>query len=99
MPRNTQQSIAAVSARKFRQSTGSVLKSTGEENCMTCMILNHFDAVVDIGTVPEISQDPTQTSTVDESAWINAKVEQIDSDQHGDYLEPNSEKIYREKVR
>ena len=55
--------------------------------------------VVDIGTTPEISQDPTQTSTVDESAWIRAKVEQIDSDQHGDYLEPNSEKIYREKVR
>ena len=29
-----QQSSAAVSARKFRQSTGSVLKSRGEENCM-----------------------------------------------------------------
>ena len=55
--------------------------------------------VVDIATTPEISQDPTQTPTVDESAWIRAKVEQIDSDQHGDYLEPNSEKIYREKVR
>ena len=34
MPQHTQQSIAAVSARKFWQSTGSVLKSTGEENCM-----------------------------------------------------------------
>ena len=55
--------------------------------------------VVNIGTTSEITQDPTQTSTVDESAWIRAKVEQIDSDQHGDYLEPNSEKIYREKVR
>ena len=55
--------------------------------------------VVDIGTTPGISHDPTQASTADESAWIRAKVEQIDSDQHGDYLEPNSEKIYREKVR
>ena len=55
--------------------------------------------VVNIGTTSEITQDPTQTSTVDESAWIRAKVEQIDADQHGDYLEPNSEKIYREKVR
>ena len=55
--------------------------------------------VVNIGTTSEITQDPTQTSTVDESAWIRAKVEKIDSDQHGDYLEPNSEKIYREKVR
>ena len=55
--------------------------------------------VVNIGTTSEITQDPTQTSTVDESAWIRAKVEQINSDQHGDYLEPNSEKIYREKVR
>ena len=34
MPQHTQQSIAAVSARKFRQSTSNVLKSTGEENCM-----------------------------------------------------------------
>ena len=34
MPQHTQQSIAAVSARKFRQSTGNVLKSTGEGNCM-----------------------------------------------------------------
>ena len=31
---NDDGSIAAVSARKFRQSTGSVLKSTREENCM-----------------------------------------------------------------
>ena len=34
VPRHKQQSTAAVSARKFWQTTGSVLKSTGEENCM-----------------------------------------------------------------
>ena len=34
VPRYTQQRIAAGSARKFRPSTGSVLKSTGVENCM-----------------------------------------------------------------
>ena len=34
VPQHTQQSIAAVIARIFWQSTGSVLKSTVEENCM-----------------------------------------------------------------
>ena len=34
VPWHTQQSIAAVSLRKFQQSTGSVLESTGEENCI-----------------------------------------------------------------
>ena len=43
MPQHTQQSIAAVSARKFRQSTGNVLKSTGEEKCMVlASILPYF---------------------------------------------------------
>ena len=32
MPSHTQQSIAAVSAKKFLQSADSRLKSTGEEN-------------------------------------------------------------------
>ena len=34
VPRHTQQSIATVSGMKFWQSTGSVLKSRVEENCM-----------------------------------------------------------------
>ena len=36
---NTQQSSTAVSARKFRQYTGSVLKSTGELDSMRANLL------------------------------------------------------------
>ena len=37
MSLHTQESIAAENARIFRPSTGSVLKSTSEENCMFVM--------------------------------------------------------------
>ena len=34
----------------------------------------------------------------DVSAWRSAKVQELNADEHGDYFEPNAEKIYREKV-
>ena len=43
MPQHTQRSIAAVSARKFQQFAGSVLKSTGEENCMIKAIPEYWE--------------------------------------------------------
>ena len=36
--------------------------------------------------------------TDDVSAWRSAKVQELNVDEHGDYFEPNAEKIYREKV-
>ena len=34
----------------------------------------------------------------DVSAWRSAKVQELNPEEHGDYFEPNAEKIYREKV-
>ena len=45
-------------------------------------------------TVP----DSTPYTVDNESAWLNAKLDQLNPEKHGEYLEPNSEKIYREKV-
>ena len=34
----------------------------------------------------------------DVSAWRTAKIQELNPEEHGNYFEPNAEKIYREKV-
>ena len=43
--------------------------------------------------------DSTVYTMDNESPWLNAKLEPRDPKKHGDYLESNAEKLYREKVR
>ena len=46
-----------------------------------------------------VAPDSTVYTVDMESAWLFANVDQIDTNKHGQYIESNIEKLYREKVK
>ena len=50
------------------------------------------------GSTPYPPPVSSSLSGTNESAWLNVKLDELKPDEHGEYLEPNAEKIYREKV-
>ena len=49
-------------------------------------------------STPYTAPDSSPLSVSNESAWLDVKLDQLKPEEHGEYLEPNAEKIYREKV-
>ena len=80
----------------FKQSGFDI--SGGNRNFGAFPVPDSTTVTVHPGSPPFTVPDSTPLTVNNESAWLDAKLDQLKPEEHGEYLEPNAEKIYREKV-
>ena len=59
--------------------------ASGDVNQITTSVAHPHSSVINVAD--------------DTSAWRCSRIQELNPEEHGDYFEPNAEKIYREKVR